>query len=404
MSAIQPSSSRVLTTHAGSLPRPADVRAVLMRGGDRSDDAIRQRMREAVAEAVGRQVDSGIDVVSDGETGKVGFILYVADRLAGVSLERTVDGVYSRHGPADLRDYPEALGFAFAGTAISGEQEAGIREETTMLVNDGPITYTGAAQLAEGLDSLRAALEGRDVEDAFLPAISPSIAAMQMVRRHYESHAELLEALGEALAHEYRAVVDAGFILQVDTPDITGKHVLGFDMSLQAYREQVAVQIDVLNRALRGIDPSRVRIHLCWGNYPGPHHHDLPLRDVIDLAYRVNAAGISVEAANPRHEHEWTVFEEAPLPEGKYVIPGVIDVCSPYIEHPEVVAQRIERYARVVGVENVVAGTDCGFGSTAGRTNVPERIVWAKLSSLAEGAKRAASRLVRSSRSGKAAP
>jgi 5-methyltetrahydropteroyltriglutamate--homocysteine methyltransferase len=263
-----------------------------------------------------------------------------------------------------------------------------------MPTNDGPIAYVGRARLSADLDNLAAAIEGQPVVEAFLPAISPGCVAMLMGTTYFSSRRELLFALAEALREEYRGIVRRGFLLQVDCPDLAlGRHVEFADKTVEEFRAIVALHVEALNHALEGIDPERVRMHVCWGNYPGPHHHDVALRDILDLVYRVNAAGLSLEGANPRHEHEWRVFEEMPLPEGKVLIPGVIDTCTNYIEHPEAVAQRIARYASVVGPERVIAGTDCGFGTMAGRSAVVPEVAYAKLASLAEGARRASAAL-----------
>jgi 5-methyltetrahydropteroyltriglutamate--homocysteine methyltransferase len=263
-----------------------------------------------------------------------------------------------------------------------------------MPTNDGPISYVGWDQLATDLDNFSAAVANQPVADAFLPAISPGSVAMLMGTAYFGSRRDFVFTLADALREEYRAIVDRGFVLQVDCPDLAlGRHVEFADAPLAEFRSVAELHVAALNQALAGIDPNRVRVHVCWGNYPGPHHHDVPLRDILDIVYQVDAAGISIEGANPRHEHEWAVFESMPLPPDKVLIPGVIDTCTNCIEHPEVVAQRIERYARVVGRERIIAGTDCGFSTMAGRSAVDPDVAYAKLASLAEGAKLASSRL-----------
>ena len=227
-----------------------------------------------------------------------------------------------------------------------------------MPTNDGPIAYAGWDRLAADLDNLSAAVEGQPVAEAFLPAVSPGCAAMLLGTTYFGSRRDYLFALADGLREEYRAIVDRGFLLQVDCPDLgLGRHLEFADAPIAEFRANVALHVEALNHALAGIDPERVRVHVCWGNYPGTHHRDVPLRDILDLVYQINASGLSIEGANPRHEHEWAVFAEMPLPDDKVLIPGVIDSCSNYIEHPEVVAQRIERYAGVVGRERVIAGT-----------------------------------------------
>jgi 5-methyltetrahydropteroyltriglutamate--homocysteine methyltransferase len=263
-----------------------------------------------------------------------------------------------------------------------------------MPTNDGPIAYVGQEPLATDLDNLTAAVADQPVAEAFLPAISPGCAAMLMGSTYFDDRRDFLFALASALSEEYRSIVDREFVLQVDCPDLAlGRHLEFADRPLSAYRENAELHVAALNHALLGIDPDRVRVHVCWGNYPGPHHHDVPLRDILDILYQIKASGLSVEGANPRHQHEWTVFQELPLPDEKVLIPGVIDSCSNYIEHPEVVAQRIERYAGVVGRERVIAGTDCGFATMAGRSAVDPNVAYAKLASLAEGARLASARL-----------
>jgi 5-methyltetrahydropteroyltriglutamate--homocysteine methyltransferase len=263
-----------------------------------------------------------------------------------------------------------------------------------MPTNDGPIKYMGHHRLAADLDRLAAALESQPVAEAFLPAISPGCVAMLMGTTYFANRRDFVYALAGGLRVEYQGIVERGFVLQVDCPDLAlGRHTAFADMSIDEFRAIANLHVDALNAALAGIDPARVRIHVCWGNYPGPHHHDVALRDILDIVYRVNAEGLSIEGANPRHEHEWTVFQDLPLPPDKVLIPGVIDSCTNCIEHPEVVAQRISRYAGVVGRERLIAGSDCGFGTMAGRSAVAPAVAYAKLASLSEGARRASASL-----------
>jgi 5-methyltetrahydropteroyltriglutamate--homocysteine methyltransferase len=346
------------------------------------DDSLRELTRTAVHEAVQLQVASGIDVISDGEMGKPGFAHYVKDRLTGFQGE-----VAARpFAPRDLVDFPEVARQLF----VSDGKEL---PRPPMPTNDGPVAYDGWADLATDLDNFAVAVENRDVE-GFLPAISPGCVAMLMGTTYYDDRRDFLFALAGALREEYRAIVERGFVLQVDCPDLAlGRHLEFADRSLSEFRAIMEMHVEALNYALTGIDPDQVRVHVCWGNYPGPHHYDVALGDIIDIIYRVNASGLSIEGANPRHEHEWSVFEQHPLPAGKMLIPGVIDTCTNCIEHPETVAQRIERYARAVGRERVIAGTDCGFSTMAGRSAVVPDVAYAKLTSLAEGARLASSRL-----------
>jgi 5-methyltetrahydropteroyltriglutamate--homocysteine methyltransferase len=311
--------------------------------------------------------------------GKPGFAHYIKNRLTGFQGESAP----RPFAPRDLLDYPEVARRLFSS---DGEE----RPRPPMPTNDGPIAYVGWEQLAADLDNLSAATDGLPVAEAFLPAVSPGTVAMLMGTTHFETRRDFLFALADALRDEYRTIVERGFLLQVDCPDLgLGRHLEFADAPLSEFRANVALHVEALNRALAGIDPDRVRVHVCWGNYPGPHHHDVALRDILDIVYQIDANGLSIEGANPRHEHEWVVFKELPLPEEKVLIPGVIDSCSNCIEHPEVVAQRIERYAGVVGRERVIAGTDCGFGTMAGRSAVEPDVAYAKLASLAEGARRA---------------
>jgi 5-methyltetrahydropteroyltriglutamate--homocysteine methyltransferase len=378
------STERILTTHTGSLPRPPDLLEILL--GERSaapdGNGARERIRQAVADAVARQVAAGIEVVSDGEMGKPGFAHYITDRLTGFG-GQTAPQPFN---PRDLADFPEVARNLFA----SGDD----RPRPPMPVNDGPIAYVGWDQIDDEIAAFGAALAGQPAEEAFLPAVSPGTVAMLMGTTFFDSQRDYLFALAAALGEEYRAIVTRGFLLQVDCPDLAlGRHVEFADRSLADFLSNAEVRVAALNHALAGIDPDRVRIHVCWGNYPGPHHHDVPLADILDIVYQVHANGLSVEGANPRHAHEWTIFAERPLPADKVLIPGVIDTCTNCIEHPEVVAQRLERYAAVVGRERIIAGTDCGFGTMAGRSAVVPDVAYAKLARLAEGARLASARL-----------
>jgi 5-methyltetrahydropteroyltriglutamate--homocysteine methyltransferase len=377
------STDRILTTHTGSLPRPPDLVAAL-NGPDESisKSELRERVRAVVREVVQKQAAAGIDVISDGEMGKPGFAHYVKDRLTGFQ-----GAVTPRpFAPRDLLDFPEVARHLF----VSDGKEL---PRPPMPTNDGPIAYDGCEQLVTDLDNFSAAIESVPVE-GFLPAVSPGCVAMLMGTTYYPNRRDFLFALADALRKEYQAIVDRGFVLQVDCPDLAlGYHLEFAERPISEFRAVMELHVEVLNHALGGIDPDQVRVHVCWGNYPGPHHHDIALADILDIIYQVNATGLSIEGANPRHQHEWAVFEQLPLPAGKIVIPGVIDTCTNCIEHRETVAQRIERYARVVGREQVIAGTDCGFATMAGRSAVVPDVAYAKLASLAEGARLASERL-----------
>jgi 5-methyltetrahydropteroyltriglutamate--homocysteine methyltransferase len=317
---VKRSTERILTTHTGSLPRPPDLATALL-GSDGSllgSEHLRERMRTAVHEAVQRQVAAGIDVVSDGEMGKPGFAHYVKDRLTGFQGQAAA----RPFAPRDLRDFPEVAQRLF----VSDGQEL---PRPPMPVNDGPISYIGWDLLAADLDTLSAEVENQSVAEAFLPAVSPGCVAMLMGTTHYRSRRDFLYALADALREEYRAIVGRGLLLQIDSPDLAlGRHLEFPDASLAEFRAAIELHVEVLNHALDGIDPDRVRVHVCWGNYPGPHHHDVALADILEILYQVNASGLSIEGANPRHEYEWAVFEKIPLPAGKVLIPGVIDTCT----------------------------------------------------------------------------
>ncbi len=379
------STARILTTHTGSLPRPPDLLPALLgnAGMARNDVSTADQVRGAVVDTVQKQITAGIDIVSDGEMGKSGFAHYIAARLTGFQ-GRAEPRPFA---PRDLQDYPDVARQLFVSDGIE-------LPRPPMPINIGPIAYVGLDDLNLELQTLADAIDGQPVAGAFLPAISPGCVAMLMGTTYFGNRRDFLFALADALREEYRAIVERGFQLQVDCPDLAlGRHLEFADATISDFQENVRLHVEALNRALAGIAPEQVRIHVCWGNYPGPHHHDVPLTDILELLYDINANGLSIEGANPRHEHEWSIFEAMPLPAGKVLIPGVIDTCTNYIEHPEAVAQRIERYARVVGRERVIAGTDCGFGTMAGRSAVAPGVAYAKLASLAEGARLASSRL-----------
>ncbi|MDP8923455.1 MAG: cobalamin-independent methionine synthase II family protein [Chloroflexota bacterium] len=374
------STERILTTHTGSLPRPPDLLAMI---GEREDGrpvdaaAFAARVRLAVAEVVGKQAEAGIDVVSDGELGKPSFATYVTHRLAGFGGEN--------HEPRIFADRA-----AFPGWAAGEYPGAAMKRRFCV----GPLAWDGAEAVETDIRNLRDALATVQVEEAFMPAASPGIVADVMVNRHYPTDEAYLFALADVLKEEYRAIARAGLILQIDAPDAAmGRHVEFRDRSLKDFRKALTLRIAALNHALEGIPEEQVRYHVCWGNYEGPHTHDVLLKDIVDLVLTVRAGAYSIEAANPRHAHEWQVWEGVRLPPGKLLIPGVIDSATNFVEHPELVAQRIEQYATLVGRENVVAGTDCGFGTSAGRTRVHPEIMWAKFDALVEGARLASGRL-----------
>jgi len=373
------STDRILVTHAGSLPRPPDLRAMVVAksaGQDYDAAALDLRLKEAVAETVRMQVDSGIDIVNDGELSKYNFTDYVRGRIAGYE-ERPNSG--RRRLSIIARDERKFAGYFAANTRA---QALG---PPTMPVCVGPLRYVGQAELQKDLDNFKAALEGVSPAGAYLPANTPGTIEHWIANEYYKSDEEFVFAIAETMNEEYRAIVDAGFLLQIDDPDLPDGWNCIPDITLPDYRKYAEMRVAALNHALRGIPREKVRLHVCWGSFHGPHHDDIPLKEIIDLIFRVNAGSYSIEASNPCHEHEWRIFEEVKLPEGATLIPGVVGHCTDFIEHPDLVAERLVRYANLVGRENVLAGTDCGLGSRVGHPS----ICWAKFEAMAEGARRA---------------
>ena len=377
------SRDRVLTTHVGSLPRPESLRVLLVarEAGEAVDEAeIETEVEAAVDSIVQRQVALGIDAVSDGETSKISYATYVKDRYEGFGGESRLKGA------RDLREYLDYARYLvrIGGTIPSASGPCCI----------GEVRLADPAPLARDLALFAAAVEKHRPVEGFLNAASPGVVTVFLDNHHYPSHDAYLEALAGVLAAEYREIVEAGFTLQIDCPDLAmGRHLAHADLDLAQFRDLAARHVEVLNAATEGLPAEKLRLHLCWGNYEGPHHHDLPLADIVDIVYGARPMAFSIEGSNPRHEHEWVVFRDHPLPDDKVLIPGVIDSTSNFIEHPDLVAQRICRFAEVVGRERVIAGTDCGFATFAGYPNVFPDIVWAKLESLVEGARRASETL-----------
>jgi 5-methyltetrahydropteroyltriglutamate--homocysteine methyltransferase len=368
------STDRILTTHTGSLPRPSELLDELVRR-DRGEpvdaDGLAARVRAAVADSVRRQTDAGVGVVNDGEAGKIGYATYVTQRLEGFGGEADPPGP-----PPDMLEFPDYH------ARVSGDGGRG----PAMPACDGPIAYRDTEAVRADIANLRAGLDGTGAEDAFLSAASPGVIAFFLADRHYGSHEEYLFAIADAMKAEYDEIHRGGVVLQLDCPDLAiTRHRVGAE-SLEDFRRFVALHMEAIDHATRDIPPEALRMHVCWGNYEGPHHHDVPLGDIVDIVLGGRPSAISFEAANPRHAHEWRVFEDVKLPDGKVLVPGVIDSTTNYIEHPELVAQRIVRYAELVGRESVIAGTDCGFASFAASGSVDPAIVWAKLGALADGA------------------
>jgi 5-methyltetrahydropteroyltriglutamate--homocysteine methyltransferase len=375
---VKHSVDRILTTHAGSLPRPADLLAMA------PDDAgYTARVRHAVADVVRRQAECGLDVVTDGEMSKPSFITYVTERLSGFEPSRE-PGAVPWAGSREARSFPEF----YEPTLRQSPNAAAPRFACT-----GPVTYVGHARVQADIENLKTALAGLRVEEAFIPAIAPSNVEGRQKNLYYKTDEEYLFAIAEAMGEEYRAIVDAGLLLQIDDPRLVTYYILSPISSVAECRAWAEVRVEALNHALRGIPRERVRFHTCYSINMGPRVHDMELKDVVDIILRVRAGAYSFEAANPRHEHEWRVWEGVTLPEDALLIPGVITQSTLLVEHPELVAERIARFAQVVGRDNVVAGADCGFASFAGSTEIHPSIVWAKLAALTDGARLATRRL-----------
>ncbi|HEU0074713.1 MAG TPA: cobalamin-independent methionine synthase II family protein [Dehalococcoidia bacterium] len=377
---MQRSTDRILTTHVGSLPRPDDLTEMLMardRGDPLDTAAFDARVKQGVAEVVNHQRDVGIDVLNDGEWSKPDYSTYIKNRLTGFEGSPT-----QQDASRDMSEFPEFAPFRRGGGLA----------QIARPKCDGPIAWKDFEAVKTDIANLKAA--AGNATEAFMTAASPGQVARFQGNEYYKSDEEYLWALGNALKDEYKAITDAGFILQLDCPDLgSGWNGQFRNLTLEEFRKVVDMHLEVLDAAISEIPPEQVRLHLCWGNYEGPHNHDIPLREIIEPVLKSRPGAVSFEGANPRHEHEWTVFEEVKLPDGKLVIPGVIDSTTNFIEHPEVVAQRIERYAAVVGRENVIAGADCGFATFANSPTVVPAITWAKFGSLVEGARIASSRL-----------
>jgi 5-methyltetrahydropteroyltriglutamate--homocysteine methyltransferase len=367
------SDNRIISSHAGSLPRPDDLLQMnrTKQTGQPIDEAARAaRIKAAVPEVVQKQVDAGIDVINDGEYGKTNFLNYVQDRLGG--FERT--GNMEQMGAMSDNRRDRSLFPEFYKDEIAGRSAA-----RPQLACTGPVTYAGQALLQTDIDNFNAALQGAKYEEAYMPALAPTYAGEN---RYYKTQEEYEIAVAEAMGVEYRAIVDAGFMLQIDDPGLPAQWdgVLQ-EPSLSEYRKQAARRVELVNHALQGIPEDRVRYHICWGSWHGPHVTDIPLVDIVDLMLDVKAECYSIEAANARHEHEWKVWRDVKLPDGKTLMPGVVSHATNVVEHPELVADRIVQYAGLVGRERVIAGTDCGMGG-----RVHPSIAWAKLKALSDGA------------------
>lgn len=372
---------RILTTHTGSLPRPKELTDALKLNdsGELSEGRAAQlpeSIREAVEEIVQRQVEAGLDWVNDGEMGKIGYATYVKERMTGF------DGEAAALGIADLTEFPNLAARALEGLDVATP------------ACTGPVEYKGHEAVGEDVANLKSATEGVKAEDVFMNAASPGVISIYLQNQHYPSHEEYLAALAEAMREEYEAIHEAGFMLQLDCPDLAmGRHVGPSELGVEEFRERAALHMEAINEATRNVAPERFRLHVCWGNYEGPHHHDIPLKDIVDIVFRTRAQTILFEAANARHEHEWRVFEEVEVPDDKVFVPGVIDTTSNVVEHPELVAERITRFANIIGPDRVIAGTDCGFATFATFLPVDPDVAWLKVAALTEGAALASEKL-----------
>src|SRR5579883_2434215 len=381
---MQRSTDRILTTHVGSLVRPPELKRFIdaKQGGESFEPSeYEAALKEAVRGIVRGQVEAGVDVVDDGEFGKSAWHTYIRDRVTGYEdreVGREQDFVVGK----DLERFPD----------FYGQYAASFGLNSTRPVCVAPIGYK-PEQIQRDIANFKAALEGLQPVEAFMPLVAPASALRDAVNEYYPSEEAYVYALADVMKQEYQAVVDAGFLLQVDDAVLATMWLLLEDQGLEHYRKWAELRIEALNYALKGIPEDRVRYHLCWGSWNGPHTNDVPLANIVDLLLRVNAGAYSIEAANPRHHHEWRVWETVKLPEGKTLIPGVISHATNIVEHPREVADRIVKFAGLVGRENVIAGTDCGFAQIEGIQRVYPTIMWAKLRTLAEGARLASQEL-----------
>jgi 5-methyltetrahydropteroyltriglutamate--homocysteine methyltransferase len=372
---VQRSLDRFLTTHTGSLPRPDDLIRMMYakeEGVPVDPAALNARVRTAVAEVVKKQTDAGVDLVNDGEMSKPSYATYVKDRLAGFG------GTGNTFVYQDLSEFPRLEKRVFGDPGRS-------RRKTPAC--NAPISVRDKQAPQVDADNLRAAVNEVKIAGGFMSAASPGVVSLFFRNDHYKDFESYIYAIADAMRHEYETVAKAGFVLQIDCPDLAmGRHIQYADLSLSDFRKRARLHIEALNHAVANIPAGQLRMHLCWGNYEGPHHRDVPLADIIDIVFTAKPDAISLEAANPRHAHEWTIFETVKLPDGKVLIPGVIESKSNFIEHPELIAHRIGRYAKLVGRENVIAGSDCGYGTWVGQAAVDPDVVFAKFKAMAEGA------------------
>ncbi|HEY2507524.1 MAG TPA: cobalamin-independent methionine synthase II family protein [Streptosporangiaceae bacterium] len=377
------STDRILTTHTGSLPRPAKLDQLILdreQGAPVDSVVFDEQVRLAVADVVATQLAVGVTVINDGEMGKAGYSIYVKDRLTGFG------GTSRPLTITEQIEFPELQ---------ENRASLGVLAHATLPACVGPVTLRDPDAVQQDIASLKASVQNAEPADVFMTAASPGVIATFLGNEYYETEEEYLFALAEAMKPEYEAIAAAGIVLQLDCPDLAmTRSMFGNDtLTDREFRDKIRVQVRALNHAIRDIPPEQMRLHLCWGNTERPHIYDVPLASIIDVVLEARPAGLSFEAANPRHEHEWKVWRDIRLPDGKIIIPGVLDSTTNFVEHPELVAQRIIRFAEIVGRENVVAGTDCGFGTFSGFYQVKPRITWLKLGTLAEGARLASDHL-----------
>jgi 5-methyltetrahydropteroyltriglutamate--homocysteine methyltransferase len=372
------STNRILVSHVGSLARPRDLMEMLVarnEGKPFDAEALARRTREAVADVVEKQIECGIDIVNDGELGKSNFSRYTKERLGGF-IERPAGADFK---PTSIfgRDMLEFTEYFNRG----GRTSIGHHARVFYCVE--PLTYIGQEEVKADITNLKSALQGKQLEEGFLPAVAPGTMEHWMKNEYYKTQEEYLFAIAAAMAEEYRAIVDAGFVLQIDDPDLADAWQMHPQMTTVEYRKYQELRIEALNHGLKGLPEDRIRFHMCWGSYHGPHKYDIPLNEIVDLVLKVRAGCYSIEASNPCHEHEWRVWEGVKLPDDKLLMPGVIGHYSDFIEHPRAIADRLIRYAKIVGRENIIAGSDCGIGSRVGHPQVG----WAKFQAMAEGAR-----------------
>jgi 5-methyltetrahydropteroyltriglutamate--homocysteine methyltransferase len=381
---MQTNQDRIPTTHVGSLPRPEPVLELLEKRENRQPydaAAFDRAMEQAVVDIVKRQADIGIDIVSDGETSKISYATYVRDRLSG----------FAEEGPTETKPHADLAPFPILRDKMA--KLTGPRRFKRVACV-GPIAVQDRAALASDIANMGAAVDAARPAGAFLTAASPGVVASFLPNRYYPSHEAYVTAIADAMREEYAAIAAAGLLLQIDCPDLAmSRHTAFQDLSEAEFLKRAAFHVEALNHALGSVPADRVRVHVCWGNYEGPHTHDIDLRKIVGIVFGAHARGIAIEAANPRHAHEWTLWNEVALPDDKLLLPGVIDTSTNYVEHPALVAERIVRFAGAVGRERVIANTDCGFGTSAGHGKLDPDVVYLKLGALVEGAALASKQL-----------